>query len=192
MADIDTAAQLGRGSGPLRRLPTRLHHHAYVSSDLEPTRQFYEDVLGLPLIATWAEADERSEPRREYCHAFFGLGDGGALAFFQFAHPEEGEAFRPPKRVSPYVHIALAVDAGTQQDLHERLEEAGVGSHIIDHGYCRSLYVSDPDGLLLEFTVDPPEVDQINALRRQDARGELARWLGGDHRTNNDWRAAGH
>ncbi len=29
--------------------PNRLHHHAFVSSDLEKTREFYEDIIGLPL-----------------------------------------------------------------------------------------------------------------------------------------------
>jgi len=31
-------------------LPNRLHHNAYVSRDLEATRKFYEDVIGLPLL----------------------------------------------------------------------------------------------------------------------------------------------
>ena len=34
-----------------------------------------------------------------------------------------------------------------------------------DHGYCKSLYITDPNGLLLEFTVDHPEVDEIDAIR---------------------------
>ena len=43
---------------PSTRLPTRLHHNAYVSRDLEATRKFYEDLMGFPLVATWCEADE--------------------------------------------------------------------------------------------------------------------------------------
>jgi len=35
------------------KLPSRLHHTAYVSKDLEATRKFYEDVIGLPLLASW-------------------------------------------------------------------------------------------------------------------------------------------
>jgi catechol 2,3-dioxygenase-like lactoylglutathione lyase family enzyme len=27
---------------------------------MEKTRAFYEEVIGLPLVATWSEADERS------------------------------------------------------------------------------------------------------------------------------------
>jgi catechol 2,3-dioxygenase-like lactoylglutathione lyase family enzyme len=33
-------------------LPTRLHHTAYVTRDMEKTRHFYEDLIGLPLVAT--------------------------------------------------------------------------------------------------------------------------------------------
>ena len=66
-------------------LANRLHHTAYVTKDLEATRAFYEDVLGFPLLATYCEKDELFGKERTYCHCFFELGDGGALAFFQFA-----------------------------------------------------------------------------------------------------------
>ncbi|MGE0727158.1 MAG: VOC family protein, partial [Acidimicrobiia bacterium] len=59
---------------------------------------------------------------------------------------------------------------------------------VIDHGYCRSLYVLDPDQMQLEFTVDAPTVERINSVRRADAHAELARWLAGDHTPNNDLR----
>ena len=35
-------------------LPQRLHHNARVVKDHEKTRQFYQDVVGMPLLATWA------------------------------------------------------------------------------------------------------------------------------------------
>ena len=41
-----------------QHLPTRLHHTAYVTKDLEATRHFYEDLIGMPLTATWCESDE--------------------------------------------------------------------------------------------------------------------------------------
>ena len=69
------------------KLPSRLHHNAFVTKDQEATRAFYEDLIGLPLVATWSEADELFGAERVYCHTFFGLGDGSALAFFQFAEP---------------------------------------------------------------------------------------------------------
>ncbi|HEX9807419.1 MAG TPA: VOC family protein, partial [Alteraurantiacibacter sp.] len=41
------------GRESMTKLPSRLHHTAYVTEDLEATRAFYEDVIGLPLSATW-------------------------------------------------------------------------------------------------------------------------------------------
>ena len=59
---------------------------------------------------------------------------------------------------------------------------------VVDHGYCRSLYTRDPNGLFLEFTVDVDDVDQISSDRRADAHDTLKRWLAGDHTTNNVYR----
>ena len=59
---------------PTRKLPSRLHHTAYTTKDMEKTRAFYEEVIGLPLVATWSEADELFGKVRTYCHCFFGLG----------------------------------------------------------------------------------------------------------------------
>jgi hypothetical protein len=50
------------------------------------------------------------------------------------------------------------------------------------------MYLKSPDGLRLEFTVDAPGAERIAAMRRQDAHSELARWLAGDRRVNNDER----
>ena len=38
--------------------PLRLHHHATVTDDQEANRRFYEEVIGVPLVATWTEIDE--------------------------------------------------------------------------------------------------------------------------------------
>ena len=86
----------------MTRLPSRLHHTAYVTKDLEATRKFYEDVIGLPLVATWCEKDFLFGADRTYCHCFFGLGDGSALAFFQFADPKDQELFGPPMPDTPF------------------------------------------------------------------------------------------
>ncbi len=173
------------------KLPSRLHHTAYVSKDLEATRAFYEDIIGLPLIATWCEADELFGATRTYCHCFFGLADGGALAFFQFANPEDQALFGPKIPDSPFHHIALNVDEETQKGIEKRLAEAGYDmpqTYVLEHGYCRSVYVTDPNGMIVEFTHDAPEAEKINALRKTDAHSELKRWLAGDHTNNNMFR----
>jgi len=174
-------------------MPNRLHHTAYVSKDLEATRAFYEDVIGLPLVATYCEKDVLFGAERTYCHCFFGLADGSALAFFQFANAEDQKLFGPEMPASPFHHIALHVDAETQREIEARIKAAGYkepNTYILEHGYCRSVYVKDPNGMILEFTCDAPEAVAQDAERRAEAHSELRRWLAGDHRINNEFRHA--
>src|SRR3954468_15098259 len=158
----------------------RLHHNAWVTRDQEATRRFYEDLIGLPLVATWSETDELFGAMRVYCHTFFGLADGSALAFFQFADEADQERFDPALAPSPFRHIAMKVDADGQAEMQRRLTEAGwkpEQTYVLEHGYCRSLYTEDPNGMLLEFTVDVPDAEAIAAVRSGDAHDTLRRWL---------------
>jgi glyoxylase I family protein len=175
----------------VQKLPSRLHHTAYVVRDLERTRKFYEDVIGLPLAATWCESDMLFGAERTYCHCFFELGDGSALAFFQFANKEDQDLFGPKMPETPFHHIALKVEQEAQQGIEQRLRDAGYVEpqmYVLEHGYCRSVYVTDPDGMIVEFTTDHPAVKEINATRRADAHAELKRWLAGDRTSNNTFR----
>lgn len=176
----------------LSRPPERLHHHAYVVKDQEANRAFFEDVLGIPLVATWCESHFNQAVQREVpmCHTFFGLGDGGALAFFSFADEEVYRLTQheKPAKISNFDHIAFKVDDVAYGELVDRLKAAKLPVRETDHGYCRSMYCTSPDGLIVEFTVDPPHADQIDRIRRADAHAELKRWMAGDHRVNNDLR----
>jgi glyoxylase I family protein len=176
----------------LSRLPMRLHHHAYVVKDQEVNRRFFEDVLGIPLVATWCERIHSQALNRDVpmCHTFFAMEDGGALAFFAFADPEAYQlciAERPPV-VGQFDHVAFKVDDATYDELVGRLRRHNMACRETDHGYCKSMYTASPDGLIVEFTVDPPGAEQIDAIRRADAHSELARWMAGDHRLNNQLR----
>lgn len=162
-------------------LPRRLHHAAWVTRDMEATRRFYEEVIGLPLTAAWVE--KAPATGREYIHTFFEIGDGGALAFFQWADQDEN----PIELHSPG-HLAFECDAGTQTAIGARLEAGGHDIRVTDHGYCVSRYVNDPNNLRLEFTVDHREIKAIMAGQRQTAHATVARWLAGDRTPNNDVR----
>jgi catechol 2,3-dioxygenase-like lactoylglutathione lyase family enzyme len=166
----------------------RLHHNAYVAKNLEETRAFYEDVIGLPLVATWCEKDVLFGKERTYAHCFFALKDGSALAFFQFADPSDQAEFGPQMPASPFHHIALNVNAEELAGLKKRVADAGIEpprTYILEHGYCHSLYVTDPNGLIVEFTLDDAAAPEWNRKRKSDAHSELKRWLGGDHTPNN-------
>ncbi len=174
----------------LAELPERLHHHAYVVRDHEANRRFFEDVLGMPLVATWCENATVLGRPTAMCHTFFGMADGGALAFFQFADPEVYRLTQTDARPAApnFDHIALKVSQPTYDEIVARVKAAGLAIRELDHGFCRSCYCQSPDGLAVEFTVDAADAAEIDARRRADAHGELARWLGGDHRVNNELR----
>lgn len=175
--DLEAAT---RGQGLQGGRPNRLHHAAWITLDSEATRHFYEDVLGIPLVATWCERMGDAE----YVHTFYAMHDGSALAFFEYAD----KATRPLDQSSPG-HLAFECTAEAQAAIQAGLAANGVEAHITDHGYCRSLYVRDPNNLQLEFTVDHPEIDRINARQADECHEALARWIAGDHTPNNDIRA---
>ena len=53
----------GKNAKLLKRAPERLHHYAFVVKDQEANRRFFEDVLGIPLVATWCEKGHHPPPR---------------------------------------------------------------------------------------------------------------------------------
>jgi len=185
---IPTTTTTSSGAAPI---PARLHHNAYVVKDQRATQRFYGNILGLPLLATWCEVDELFGAERVYCHTFYGLEDGGALAFFQFADEGDAALFGPQFRPSPFIHIALKASQEVQEAITARLVEARWDHFVLDHGYCVSLYATDPDGLIVELTVDHPDVEAITAVRRASAHADLDRWLAGDHTSNNTYRPEG-
>jgi catechol 2,3-dioxygenase-like lactoylglutathione lyase family enzyme len=156
--------------------------------DHRVTRHFYEDLIGLPLVATWAEEAEIDGQKVRFAHTFYELADGSAMAFFGFEKDEDWEKFGARFRPTIFDHFAMMVDPATQDEIRVRLEANGFQVYLMDHGYVRSIYVTDPDGLNLEFSVDPPNLREISERKRALAREELDRWVAGDRRPNNDLR----
>ncbi|MCW2685067.1 MAG: putative dioxygenase [Blastococcus sp.] len=121
-----------------------LHHTALISSDVERTVRFYQDVLGFPLTEL---IENRDYPGSS--HFFFDIGNSNLLAFFDF----------PGLDVGPYAevlgglhHMAISVDPDRWATLVDRLTEAGV-EHEVHSGV--SVYFRDPDGARIELIADP-------------------------------------
>lgn len=168
----------------LKQLPLRLHHNAWVVEDQERTRAFYEDLLGFKLTAFWIEVAPLMGKMTTLSHAFYALADDSALAFFSMADASDHEKFKSPK-TELFNHVAVKVSAETQDELHARLVAANYGNFSIEHGYCKSLYAIDPDGLRLEFVLDAPDADRIDVEQRRDARRWLDGWVKGERNSNN-------
>ena len=121
-----------------------LHHTALISSDVERTVRFYQDVLGFPLTEL---IENRDYPGSS--HFFFDIGNGNLVAFFDF----------PGLDVGPYAevlgglhHMAISVDPQRWQELVQRLGDAEV-EHVVHSGV--SVYFRDPDGARIELIADP-------------------------------------
>jgi catechol 2,3-dioxygenase-like lactoylglutathione lyase family enzyme len=121
-----------------------LHHTALISSDVERTVRFYQDVLGFPLTELIENRDYAGSS-----HFFFDIGHGNLLAFFDF----------PGLDVGPYAevlgglhHLAISVDPDRWDELRERLTGAGVAFEV--HSEV-SMYFRDPDGARIELISDP-------------------------------------
>ena len=121
-----------------------LHHTALISSDVERTIRFYQDLLGFPLTEL---IENRDYPGSS--HFFFDIGNGNLLAFFDF----------PGLDVGPYAevlgglhHCAISMEPERWQAIVDRFDEAGV-DYVI-HSEV-SVYFTDPDGARIELIADP-------------------------------------
>jgi catechol 2,3-dioxygenase-like lactoylglutathione lyase family enzyme len=120
-----------------------LHHMALLSSDVERTIRFYQDLLEFPLTEIFENRDYKGSN-----HFFFDIGNGNLLAFFDF----------PGLDLGPYAevlgglhHVAISVDRATWERLRGKLDAAGV-DYQAESG--SSLYLRDPDGARLELLAD--------------------------------------
>jgi glyoxylase I family protein len=165
-----------------------MHHHAFRSCDIEKTRKFYEEVIGLPLIATFVETENPvHKDGGSYIHLFFELGDGSCLAFFQFQPNGAPTGFAA--RDSFDHHIALEVDGMDEVNaVEQRYKELGMQYYIHDHGYVYSIYTRDPNGMIVELTTTVAITAQVMAERRRSAHADLKQWLDGVVEGNNQWR----
>lgn len=154
-----------------------LHHHAFRCRNAEETRAFYEGVLGFPLVAACLEPiDPLTHEPKPYAHLYFELADGSALAFFDYPAHFRPDDFADVDQFGH--HIAMEVTGGeaTIDNYKKRLTDAGVEVLEIDHGYCRSLYFYDPNGLRVEFATNVPITERFFADKYQSVDADMAKW----------------
>jgi len=141
------------------------HHLAFATRNLEETHAFYTDVMGFTL----AKAVANETPDGGWAkHVFYDTGQGELLAFWDL-HDETiadystaiSEGLGLPAWVN---HVAFA--AASLDDLEarkQRLLDHGQVVAEIDHGWCRSIYVTDPNKILVEFCVTTADMTAADA-----------------------------
>jgi catechol 2,3-dioxygenase-like lactoylglutathione lyase family enzyme len=121
-----------------------IHHVALLSSDVERTVQFYQELLEFPMLEIFENRDYRGSN-----HFFFSLGNGNTLAFFDF----------PGLDLGPYAevlgglhHIAISVEPERWEHLRAKLDDAGV-DYLLESEV--SIFFTDPEGARIELIADP-------------------------------------
>jgi glyoxylase I family protein len=129
----DRPATIGRG----------IHHAALISRDVAETIDFYQGLLGFPLVELVENRDYAGSS-----HFFFDVGNRTLLGFFDFPghdHPAFTET------IGGVQHIAISVDAEHFAAAKKKLDAAGIDYLGPDRGVEDSMYLRDPNGIGIEL-----------------------------------------
>jgi catechol 2,3-dioxygenase-like lactoylglutathione lyase family enzyme len=125
-----------------------VNHLALVTPDMDATVRFWHGVLGARLVATIGTLGFR--------HYFFDVGPGNTIAFFEYADQRLDMYAKPAgvpfAKASQFDHLSLNLpDEEALLRLRDRLKSHDCEvTDVVDHGFIRSIYFSDPHGMALE------------------------------------------
>jgi glyoxalase family protein len=150
-----------------------LHHVTLVASNAQRTLDFYARVLGLRLIKTTVNFDDPGS-----YHLYFANEQGQAgtvVTFFEWPNAPRG---RPG--IGGTHHLAMRVaDRDALLRWKRRLTDLGlrvIGPY--DRHYFTSIYLRDPDGLIVEIATDGPGMlfdEQAETIRQRTPPADLVR-----------------
>ena len=115
---------------------------------MDATVRFWHGVLGARLVATIGTP--------AFKHYFFDIGQGNTVAFFEYTDQHLDEYAKPAgvpyPKASQFDHLSLNLpDEDALLRLRERLKSHDCEvTDVVDHGFIRSIYFSDPTGIALE------------------------------------------
>ncbi len=124
-----------------------IHHAALICSDVQRTIEFYQGLLGFPLVELVENRDYKGSS-----HLFFDLGNSTLLGFFDF--PKLG--LEPGvESIGSVQHIAISASQENWNAIRAKLDLAGIPYAGPDIGIPESMYFKDPDGIQIELLSDP-------------------------------------
>ena len=121
-----------------------IDHLALICADLEATIRFYTEILGMRLTKVMTNRDEPTST-----HIFLDMGGGNQLAFFDF--PLKGPD-RTVRGVGSMHHVALKASPEKFRAVLTTLKEKKVQYSLHGTEHAGSVYVRDPDEILVEVT----------------------------------------
>ena len=146
------------------------HHLALATRAIKATHEFYTAAMGFELVkVAVGPAGKRGFAK----HLFYDTGNGELIAFWDLhdpdLEPDWSSAIATGLGLPPWTnHVAFhAADRAEIDRRRERWLAHGVDVMEVDHGWCLSIYATDPNGILVEFctTTDPSFADRDEAVR---------------------------
>jgi catechol 2,3-dioxygenase-like lactoylglutathione lyase family enzyme len=143
-------------------------HLGLSTLDMDKTRAFYENVLGFKAVrCDLIPVKEGGRIR----HVFFDTGRDQLMAFME-ARGVEGIPAEYDTSISrglgvPPAFYHFAFEAGSEAGLEQKrqeLKDKGIEvTDVVDHGWAKSIYFNDPNGLMLEFCCLTREFNEDDA-----------------------------
>ena len=136
---------------PRRLRISGIHHITLICRSLESSTAFYRNLLGLRMVKQTVNDDDR-----EARHLIFGdeRGAPGTLVTcLEYPQLEQGSVGTGSTH-----HFALAIESEEElRAWREYLISQGAAcSEVLDRQFCKSVYLRDPDGHIVELaTVGP-------------------------------------
>ena len=122
---------------------TGVHHQALMCSDVERTIGFYQGLLEFPLTELFENRDYEGST-----HFFFDIGNGNALAFFDFPGLGLSEY---QEVLGGHHHLAISMPHDNWERIKSKLDDAGIPTWV----HQTSVYFTGPDGERLELIGEP-------------------------------------
>jgi catechol 2,3-dioxygenase-like lactoylglutathione lyase family enzyme len=130
------------------------HHVAFATADTESTHRFYTEVMGFRLakVQTGPTPGDAGFSK----HFFYDTGNGEMIAFWEIRDPNivvDKTAISTDLGLPTWVnHVAFdCPDDAAFTGIKDRWNAEGRTFVEVDHEWCRSVYVTDPNGIMVEF-----------------------------------------
>lgn len=139
----------------MKKLQTQgVHHLTFIGADRQTSIDFWEGVLGMPMIFEQPNLDVPEEN-----HIYFDPGDGRLITVFTH-ESRQPDPTNVPEEIGALQHIAFIVSRATYTQAAKRLDERGIkNTGEVDRGFMYSIYFRDPLGMLVElacYKFEPP------------------------------------
>lgn len=143
------------GDVGMQKIQTQgVHHITFNGADRQTAIDFWEGVLGMPLVFEQPNLDAA-----HINHLYFDPGDGRLITVFTEESRKAGQ--QVVDQVGSMHHLAFTVSRSTWKLAVARLKERRIpNSGEVDRGFMDSIYFREPCGQLLElacYKFEPPE-----------------------------------